>query len=383
MQETQPPETAPETSTQEPLNPRVYFDVDIGDQNAGRIVFELYKNLVPKTAENFRALCTGEKGTGTSGKPLHYKGSIFHRIIKDFMIQGGDFTNADGTGGESIYGEKFEDEAFTCKHDIPGLLSMANAGPNTNGSQFFITTVPTAHLDNKHVVFGKVLAGMNVVRQLENIEKEEEKPKRTCVIRDCGELDPTLPLENIVVVDDGTGDKYADFPGDAGLDFGAKDSYQQIINICKEIREIGNKLYKDKDFIKAKNKYDKALRYVEELQEKGDQEEEESKQLEETQTLSLLLNLAACKLQLKEFDGVVEDCDQALDISPSSCKAMFRKGQALVNLKDWDKAAASLQKALALEPNDKGIRRELEKAKKAQQEEIAKEKKMYSKMFSL
>eukprot|EP00727_Mastigamoeba_balamuthi_P013999 m51a1_g9221 putative protein cyn-7 (172) ;mRNA; f:63354-64290 len=168
--------------------PRVFFDCSIGGQPAGRIVFELYSDVVPKTAENFRCLCTGEKGTGKSGKPLHYKGCAFHRVIPDFMLQGGDFTRGDGTGGESIYGAKFQDENFKHRHDKPGLLSMANAGPGTNGSQFFITTVVTSWLDGKHVVFGEVVEGMDVVKRIEQQGSQSGKPRAKCVIDNCGQL---------------------------------------------------------------------------------------------------------------------------------------------------------------------------------------------------
>jgi len=169
-------------------NPKVFFDISIGGANAGRVVMELRADVVPKTAENFRALCTGEKGMGKQGKPLHFKGSSFHRIIQNFMCQGGDFTKGNGTGGESIYGEKFADENFKLKHTGPGILSMANAGPNTNGSQFFLTTVKTEWLNDKHVVFGSVVEGMEVVKKMEAAGSQSGKTSKEVKIVDCGQL---------------------------------------------------------------------------------------------------------------------------------------------------------------------------------------------------
>ncbi|KAI3981002.1 hypothetical protein MKX01_025567 [Papaver californicum] len=172
-------------------NPHVFLDISIDGAPKEKVVIELFSDVVPKTAENFRALCTGEKGIGAStGKPLHFKGSIFHRIIKGFMAQGGDFSKCDGTGGESIYGGKFADENFKRVHDEPGLLSMANAGRNTNGSQFFIIFKATHHLDGKHVVFGKVKQGMEIIRKMEQVEivPDLAKPVGSVKIVDCGEV---------------------------------------------------------------------------------------------------------------------------------------------------------------------------------------------------
>ncbi|XP_029472498.1 peptidyl-prolyl cis-trans isomerase D [Rhinatrema bivittatum] len=366
---------APLNKPSNPSNPRVFFNVEIGGERVGRIVLELFADVVPKTAENFRALCTGEKGIGPStGKPLHFKGCPFHRIIKKFMIQGGDFSNQNGTGGESIYGEKFEDENFHYKHDQEGLLSMANAGPNTNGSQFFITTVPTPHLDSKHVVFGQVLKGMGVVKMLENVEAKEEQPTKLCIIADCGELKDGN--EWVMPPVDGSGDSHPDFPEDSDVELNDVD---KIVSIAEDVKNIGNSFFKSQNWEMATKKYNKALRYVESSKDvTGDDNISKLNPI----ALSCNLNIAACKLKQSDWRAAIESCEEALELDPSNTKALYRRAQGWQGLKDYDQALEDLKKAHEIAPEDKAISTEILRVKHKMKEQKAKEKAVYAKMFA-
>eukprot|EP00918_Siedleckia_nematoides_P012276 GHVU01026889.1.p1 GENE.GHVU01026889.1~~GHVU01026889.1.p1 ORF type:complete len:384 (+),score=67.92 GHVU01026889.1:26-1153(+) len=364
-------------------NPRVFFDIKIGDENAGRIVFELFKNVVPKTAENFRALCTGEKGEGeTTKQPLHFKDCPFHRVIEHFMVQSGDFSNHNGTGGESIYGAKFKDENFEIKHYKPGLLSMANSGPDTNGSQFFITTARTCpHLDNKHVVFGEVLKGMDIVRDLENQENDEgDRPKKDCIIAECGEL---APGESDGVPEVTDGDTWPNYPADATtVDFTKP---KDVTDIAVKVKAAGTTYYIKLDYKNAKLKYRKAIRYLDKLKDEASMKEEEEEDIDKTVALPLLVNLAACSLNLKEYSDVVDYCDEAIVIEGNKglkTKAYFRRAQAKEAQEDLLDAMKDYKKAVGLEPNNKPIIDRMESLKKRMGTHTSEEKAKYSKMFS-
>ncbi|XP_019165499.1 PREDICTED: peptidyl-prolyl cis-trans isomerase CYP40-like isoform X1 [Ipomoea nil] len=357
--------------------PRCFLDISIGGELEGRIVVELYNDVVPKTAENFRALCTGEKGIGpNTGVPLHYKGVRFHRVIKSFMIQGGDISAGDGTGGESIYGLKFEDENFELKHERKGMLSMANAGPNTNGSQFFITTTRTAHLDGKHVVFGKVIKGMGVVRSIEHVQTgENDCPTADVIIADCGEI-PEGEDDGIANFFN-DGDMYPDWPADLA------ENHTELswwVAAVESIKAFGNEHFKKQDYKMALRKYRKALHYLDVCWEKEGIDEDKSLYLRKIKS-QIFTNTSACKLKLGDLKGALLEADFAMRDGENNAKALFRQGQAHMALNDIDAAFESFKKALELEPNDGGIRKELTAAKKKIADRRDQEKKAYAKMF--
>ncbi|XP_017880488.1 peptidyl-prolyl cis-trans isomerase CYP19-3-like isoform X2 [Ceratina calcarata] len=290
-------------------NPIVFLDIAIDREKVGRIVIELFKDVVPRTAENFRALCTGEKGTGASGKRLHYKGSIFHKVLSQVMIQGGDIINFDGTGGESIYGKEFEDENFKLSHTLAGLLSMVNKGyPDSNSSQFVITLSASIHLDKTNVVFGKVLKGMGVVYEISQVKTAYDVPVQRVQVIDCGEL--RLEEDWGMEENDGTEDVFTPWPEDWNYSTEIKElDCTYIVDVIKKIKDSGNRYFSQNNYIDAGRKYKKALRYYKWMN-KTVYVPDSSNQLMVNTEVALLLNLAAVKLKERNYRETLTLCTE-------------------------------------------------------------------------
>lgn len=322
---------------------------------------------------------------GKQGKPLSYKGSIFHRVIKQFMIQGGDFTAFNGTGGESIYGEKFDDENFEIKHEKPFLLSMANSGPGTNGSQFFVTTVPTPHLDAKHVVFGEVINGKNIIRKIENLPTQADKPQNGDVkVIECGQLTGDAYSSATSKGADSTGDPYEDFPDDQGENL----TGAEYLKIATDLKDYGNKAFKAGDIETGIEKYQKALRYLNEYPEASDSDPKELEGQMKQLRYTLHNNSALLANKAKRYDDAEKWASFAIDAVPpetkdvDKAKAYHRRGTARVALKDEEAGLKDLETAAKLAPGDAGIAKELAAVKREVQEKVKKEKAAYKKFFT-
>ncbi|XP_076176310.1 cyclophilin 40 isoform X1 [Ptiloglossa arizonensis] len=361
-------------------NPIVFLDVAIESEKVGRVVIQLFKDVVPRTAENFRALCTGEKGVGINGKKLHYKGSIFHKVLPQFMIQGGDIINFDGTSGESIYGTQFEDENFKLSHTTGGLLSMVNEGyPNSNSSQFVITISASTHLDNTNVVFGKVLKGMGVILEVSQVTTIKDVPLEKIHITNCGEL--TQVEDWGLEENDGTEDVFTPWPEDWDYSMHIEGfDYKYIMEVIKKIKVSGNDYFSQKNYVDAGRKYKKALRYYKWMIKTADTVDPCSELIVNIR-MALLLNLAAVKLKAKKHREVLKLCTEVLQLDKNNSKALFRRSQAYMGLNEYDLGLGDLKRALLISPNNKDILMEIEKVKKVMNSYLAIEKASCQRMF--
>ncbi|XP_055595292.1 peptidyl-prolyl cis-trans isomerase D-like [Uranotaenia lowii] len=328
-----------------------------GKRNATRTSSLSHQHAL--TAENFRALCTGERGhSTTTGARLHYRGSKFHKVKSLFMSQGGDIVNYNGSGGESIYGRFFEDENFSLLHE-DGAVSMANLGrPNTNQSQFFITSGECPHLNGTNVVVGYVIRGIGVIGEMERFASEEGEPTREIVIADCGQL---MPGQDWGLNDnDGTGDCLPLFPKDWEK-FEADFDVTEMLSRLEMIKAAGNQYFAQRNWVEACRRYRKAERYFNFFNNKIRRYEDRT--LLEQFQLTNCLNQAAVFLKLNDSTAVLFACNAALALDPDNVKALFRRGQAHNRLQNYELAIDDLRRVQAKAPTDRLVQAELDKAK--------------------
>lgn len=371
-------------SVHDPRNPLVYLAIKVGQESVGRIIIELRADVVPKTVENFRALCTGERGVAAgTGTRLHYKGTPFHRVKSLFMSQGGDIVNFNGTGGESVYGDTFEDENFNLLHE-DGAVSMANLGkPNTNNSQFFITSGECPHLNGTNVVVGYVIRGGSIIGEMERHSTDDGDPIVPIVIEDCGQIAPGEDWR--VNDDDDEVDTLPPFPDDWNR-FYDEFTVDEMLQYLNAIRSVGNRYFKAEQFVRANRRYKKAERYYNFF---TNQLNKQSPRREGGQQRVLLtefhllncLNQAVVQLRLKDFTSVVYACDSALAIDPDNTKALYRRGMAQNELRNYEQALDDLKRALKRIPDDRLIQHEYERTRKNLQEYTNQQRKAFAKMF--
>ncbi|XP_060530729.1 peptidyl-prolyl cis-trans isomerase D isoform X2 [Cylas formicarius] len=352
-------------------NQFVYFDFVFNNVKAGRVIIELFSNTVPKSAENFRALCTGENGIGKHNKPLHYKGTKIHRVVPLCLVQGGDIINGDGSGGESIYGDYFDDENLELTHNVEGIVGMSNDGPDRNTSQFYITTQPCPHLDESHVIVGKVVKGLNIIVEMSDIPKINDIPLEDIIITDCGEIKPGDQWN--YSEKDGT-DIYPPWPNDWDIN---PTAYALVENAIKDINKSGNIYFRRQHFFDAERKYKKTLRYIDWYL---NENKNNNKDIREFRNM-VLLNLTAARLKVNKNKEALIHCNEVIKNCPKNGKAYYRRAKARLALSDYDEALKDLDRALALHPNDSNVRDVIDVAKKLKLKYLKTEQKFCAKFF--
>ncbi|XP_031626573.1 peptidyl-prolyl cis-trans isomerase D isoform X2 [Contarinia nasturtii] len=375
------------TDLRHPNNPVVFMDIRVGLEIVGRVIIELRKDVVPKTVENFRCLCTGEKGIGANGKPLHYKGIKFHKVQRLFMVQGGDIVKNDGSSGESIYGPLFDDESLELPHEA-GSVGMAHFGrPNSNNSQFFVTTVDSPHCDGSNVVFGKVLRGLGCLQEMEKYASDDSEPLLEMTVDNCGEI---LPEEDWNYCDnDKSEDKLPPFPED--WDEKTKDfTVEEAVRVLESIKAAGNMFFKEKNYVESCRKYKKTVRYFNYFKDKLEtkyrkgltvQKLREKLQCVYQINSVVCLNLAAVELKLNNVENAKNACDEVLSLDPCNAKALYRRGQAHIGLKNYDDALIDLEQAYRSLPKDKNIQNEYQRAKEIWRNYQNQQRNVYKNLF--